>query len=92
MQYIVKHNIVSRDIAGHKMDNEPQGQAGKRVVDSFSLNRGCDYNRSRLRRLSRIFILRKQATLANKIKSQQPKRANQFNIQHTFERAGRKTR
>lgn len=37
MEYIVKCNIVSRDIAGRKMDNEPQGQAGKRVVDSFSL-------------------------------------------------------
>lgn len=39
MEHTVKCNIVSRDIAGHKMDNEPQDQkkAGKRVVDSFSL-------------------------------------------------------
>lgn len=36
MEHIVKYNIVSREIAGHMMDNEPQGQAGKRVVDSFS--------------------------------------------------------
>jgi len=43
------------------MDNEPQGQAGKRVIDSFSF-KIADYSRPRLRRLSQIFIFRIQAS------------------------------
>lgn len=49
----VKHRFA-RGIAGYEMDNEPQGQAGKRVLDSFSLKIALyDCSRSRLRRLSR---------------------------------------
>jgi len=63
------------------MDNEPQGQAGKRVIDSFSfkiadmtiVNR--DYDSLR--------FLYSAYKLANKNKSQQTKRANQFNIQYS---------
>lgn len=70
------------------MDNEPQGQAGKRVVDSFSLkiagrerdcrDRDCDDSSS-----LELVSARAQATLANKIKPQQTKRANELNT-HTM--------
>lgn len=51
-----KANRFARGIAGYEMDNEPQGQAGKRVLDSFSLKIALyDCSRSRLRRLSRAF-------------------------------------
>jgi len=72
------------------MDNEPQGQTGKRVIDSFSFKIAdmtiVDRDYGSLRFLYSAY------KLANKNKSQQTKRANQFNIQHSFERTGRKTR
>jgi len=69
------------------MDNEPQGQAGKRVIDSFFFKIADmtvvdrDYGGS-------LRFLYSAYKLANKNKSQQTKRANQFNIQHSFERQG----
>lgn len=34
---LIKYDIVLfRGFTGHEMDNEPKGQAGKRVVDLFS--------------------------------------------------------
>lgn len=34
---IIKYSVVRAILLDMDMDNEPQGQAGKRVVDSFSL-------------------------------------------------------
>lgn len=57
---------------GREMDNEPQGQAGKRVVDSFSFTSIIISATPSPRHGSRGYV-RIQATLANKIKLQQMK-------------------